>query len=107
MFSLVNAVFDFNASHTDVTPMSFMSATVDKNETESEWLMGTLFSSHVYHLDVQYRLSLVIVVFVFNDSLNNVAPLSLIWLSVDCIWKENKKYFEHEICVIFVRTTQI
>ena len=48
-----------------------------------------------------YRLSLVSVVFDFNDSLNDVIPLSPILLSVDMMRKEKSELLMNVFCVPF------
>ena len=56
-------------------------------------------------LSSQPRLSLVSVVFDFNDSLNDVAPLSPILLSVNAIKMEKSELLMDVFCVSCVFTT--
>ena len=53
----------------------------------------------LFLLSSQCRLSLVSVVFDFNDSLNDVAPVSLISLPVDVERKEKSELLMDVICV--------
>ena len=74
-------MFDFNDSLNDVAPVTPMLLSVDAMKKEImiyRWISFVcllLYSPH--------RLSSVSVVFDFNDSLNDVAPVSPISLSVD------------------------
>ena len=78
--SSVSVVFDFNDSLNDFAPLSPILLTVDEKIKEtSELLMYVLC---VFLLSSLLRLSSVSVVFDFNDSLNDVAPVSPILLSV-------------------------
>ena len=83
----MSVVFDFSASLNDVTPVSPMplSAYVKRNE-KSDLLMGAFC---VFLLSLPVRKSVVSVVFDFNVSLNDVAPVSPMLLSVD--EKRNEK----------------
>ena len=58
-------------------------------------------------LSSQLRLSFVSVVFDFNASLNDVAPASLILLSVCMTRKEKSELLMDAFCVSFVFTFQI
>ena len=80
--SWVSVVFDFSASLNDAVPLSPLLLPVDmKKKEKSDLLMDVicvfflLFSPH--------RFSLVSVVFDFNDSINDIAPMSPMLLSVD------------------------
>ena len=86
--NLVSVVFDFNDSLNDVAPVSPISLSVDEKRKERVncwWMSLCVF----FLLPSLFRLSAVSVVFDFNDSLNDVDPLSPILLSVD--EKRNKK----------------
>ena len=79
--SSVSVVFDFNDSLNDFAPAFPTLLSVDEKIKEtSELLMYVLC---VFLLSSLLRLSSVSVVFDFNDSLNDVAPLSSILFSVD------------------------
>ena len=86
----MSVVFDFNASLNDVAPASLMKLPVDsiKNGKREDclWMSFMLFL-----LSSPFRLSSVSVVFDFNASLNDVAPASLILLSVDLMKMKKKK----------------
>ena len=72
-----------------------------------DWLKGTL-CLNVFNLSSQHRLSFVIVAFDFNDSLNDVAPVSPIPLPVDVIRKEKSELLMDAYYVSsFVFTNQI
>ena len=73
--SFVSAVFDFNESLNDSAPVSPMLFPVDvKRMEKSELLMD--FFCVFFLLSSQLRLSSVSVVFDFNASLNDAAPVS-------------------------------
>ena len=73
--SSVSVVFDFNASLNDVAPASPISLTVDLMRMgKSGSLMDVIYLFIL--LCSPYRLSPVSVVFDFNASLNDVAPVS-------------------------------
>ena len=82
--------FDFNASLNDAAPFSLMLLSVDLMRMEkSGLLMNVIWVLFIWgsHL----RLSLVSVVFDFNASLNDFAPVSPICLPVDVIQHKNIK----------------
>ena len=70
----MSVVFDFNASLNDAAPVSSILLSVDLMKTEK----GGLFIDTIclFILCSLYRLSFVSVVFDFNASPNDVAPLS-------------------------------
>ena len=72
----VSAVFDFNASLNEVTPASPMMLSVDLMKMEKSGLL-TDVAFVLFLLCSPFRLSAVSVVFDFNASLNDSAPLSL------------------------------
>ena len=95
----VSVVFDFNDSLNDVAPVSPMLLAVDvKRNEKSELLMDAICVSSFF-LSSPLRLSSVSVVFVFNDSLNDVTPVSPTSLSVGEKGKEKSDLFMDAICV--------
>ena len=84
--SLVSVVFDFNASLSDVAPLSSMMFTVDLMRMEKSELLMNILLYVVSECELQ-RLSLVSVVFDFSASLNDAAPVSPILLPVNLIKK--------------------
>ena len=80
--SSVSVVFDFNASLNDVVPASPILLSVDVMSHEKSHLLMDVFCVS-FLLSSLSRLSSVSVVFDFNDSLNDVAPVSLIPFAVD------------------------
>ena len=78
----MSVVFDFNASLTDVTPVSPMLLPVDVIRMEKSELLMDFFCLSSFLLSSLSRLSLLSVVFDFNDSLNNSAPVSSLRFSV-------------------------
>ena len=84
----MSAVFDFNDSLNDVTPVAPMLLAVDvMRKGKSELLMDVILCVF-FLLSSQCRLSFMSVVFDFNESLNDVAPVAPILLPV-CV--ERKK----------------
>ena len=81
--SFVSVVLDFNASANDVAPVSPMKFPVDLMGMENGGLLMDAFSCVVSFSCSPLRLSSTSVVFDFNASLNDVAPLSPILLSVE------------------------
>ena len=84
----MSVVFDFSDSLNDVAPLSPIPLSVDVKRNEKSELLIDVFLCVFFLLSSQLRLSLVIVVFDFNDSLNDVAPVSSILLPVDMKRKE-------------------
>ena len=78
-------MFDFNASLSDVAPLSSMMFTVDLMRMEKSELLNILLYV-VSECELQ-RLSLVSVVFDFSASLNDAAPVSPILLPVNLMKK--------------------
>ena len=78
----MSVVFDFNASYSDALPVSPISLSVDFMRIEKSGLLMNAICV-LFLLSSRSRLSFVSVVFDFNASLNDVAPLSPILLSVD------------------------
>ena len=78
----MSVVFDFNDSLNDVAPLSPMLLPVDwKRKGKSEFLMD-VFCVSSFLLSSRLRSSVRSVVFDFNASLNDVAPLSPILFKV-------------------------
>ena len=75
-------MFDFNASLIDVAPVSPISLTVDLMGVEKGGLLMDAICV-LFLLCSQLRSSFASVVFDFNASLNDVAPLSPILFPVD------------------------
>ena len=72
--SLVSVVFDFNVSLNDIAPVFPISFAVDeKGRVNCRWM---IFLCVLFLLSSLPRLSLLSVVFDFNASLNDVAPVS-------------------------------
>ena len=94
----MSVVFDFNASLNDVTPVSPIEFAVDvKRNKNSELLMDVFCVSSF--MSSLHSLSSVSVVFDFNDSLNDVAPVSPIVFSVDGKRMEKGELFMYVFCV--------
>ena len=74
--SFVSVVFDFNTSLNDVAPVSSMLLTVDLMKMEKGGLLMDVICVLFLSFS-QLRTSLVSVVFDFNASLIDVAPVSL------------------------------
>ena len=83
----MSVVFDFNASLNDVAPVSPMLLPVDVMRMENSELLMNVFCASFF-LYPPPRLSSVSVVFDFNDSLNDVAPVHQTWLSVEVMRME-------------------
>ena len=80
--SFTSAEFNFNASLNDVAPVSPISLPVDLMKMKkSELLMDAICV--LFLLCLPHRLSSVSVVFDFNASLNDAAPVSPMLLTVD------------------------
>ena len=102
--SLASALFDFNASLIDVAPVSPILLSVDLMK-KNGLLMDVICV--LFLLSSRSRLSSVSVVFDFNASLNDVAPLFLILFPV--FFDTRKSAFLMDIvCVLFfIFTSQI
>ena len=104
--SSASVEFDFSVSLNDVAPVSPILLSVDLMRIEKS---GSLMNV-IYVLFLLYSppiLSFVSAVFVFNASLNDVAPVSPILLSVDFLRIEKKISVDryHLDVVSFVFTT--
>ena len=86
--SSVSVVFDFNAFLNDTLPLNPMPLSVDlmRMEKKSGLLMDAICV--LFLLYPPLRSSFVSVVFDFNASLNDVAPVSPILFSVDLLRME-------------------
>ena len=96
----MSVVFDFNASLNDVTPVSPMMLPVDLIKMEKSGLLVDVVCV-MFLLCSHLRLSLVSVVFDFNASLNDVAPVSPIQLPVDFMRKNRCFVVEYHLCCFF------
>ena len=70
----MSVVFDFNDSLNDVAPVSPILLPVDKKRNEERIADGCLLCVF-FLLSSQFRSTSMSVVFDFNDSLNDVAPV--------------------------------
>ena len=95
--SLVSVVFNLNASLNDVAPVSPILLTVDVIRIEeSELLVDVFFMSLSSSLLI---LSFLSVVFDFNASLNDFAPVSPILLPVDVMRIEKSELSMDVFCL--------
>ena len=83
----MSVVFDFNDSLNDVAPVSPILLSLNKRNEKNDLLMDAFGVCLL--LSSPFRLSSVSVVFDFNDSPNDVAPVSSILFAVD--EKRNEK----------------
>ena len=81
--SSVSVVFDFNDSLNDVAPVSPILLSVNVKSKGEEWIVDESLLCVFFPLSSQLRSSFASVVFDFNTSLNDVAPVSPMLLSVD------------------------
>ena len=81
----MSVVFDFSNSLNDVAPVSPMSLSVDRKRKKKVTIDGCLLCV-LFLLSSLFKISAVSVVFDFKDSLNDVAPLFPIVLSVDKVF---------------------
>ena len=103
----MSVVFDFSASLNDVSPVSPIPLTVDLIKMEKSGLLMDAMCV-LFLLSSRPRLSFVIVVFDFNASLNNVAPVTPNSFSVDFSRAEEWIVDECHLCVVsLVFTSQI
>ena len=100
--SLVSVVFDFSDSLNDIIPLFPISLPVEeKRKGKSELLMNVFCVSSFFLFSLP-KLSSVSVVFDFNDSLNDVAPVSPILLPVDKKRNEERIADGCLLCVFFL-----
>ena len=98
--SSVSVVFDFNISLNDVAPVSPMPLPDIVKRKENGKLWMDVFCVSSFFLYSPHRLSAVSVLFDFNASLNDVAPVPSIPLPVGV--RERKKVFVVDVfCVSF------
>ena len=77
----MSVVFDISVSLNDVAPVPLMSLSVYVKK--KEWFVDGYLLCVLFLFSSLFRMSFVSVVFDFSDSLNDVAPLSPMLLSVD------------------------
>ena len=99
--SFVSVMFDFSASLNDFAHLAPMLFSVDLMRME-ECVVGGCHLCVISFLCSPSRLSSVSVVFDFNTSLNDVAPLSLILFPVDVMRMEKSGLLMDFICVLFL-----
>ena len=88
--SFVSVVFDFNASLNDVAPVSPILFPVEFIRMEKSGLLMDVICV-LFLLSSPHRLSSMSVVFDFNASLNDAAPVSPMLLPVDLMRMKKKK----------------
>ena len=105
----MSEVFDFSASLNDVAPVPPILFPVGVNRKEKSDLPIDVFCMSSFFLSLLLRLRAVSVVFDFNDSLNDVAPVSPILFSVDVkINEKSESLMCLFVCILSsVFTTQI
>ena len=86
----MSVVFDFSTSLSDVTPLSLIWLPVDVMRNKKGRLYDGCLLCVFFLLSSPLRLSSVNVVFDFNDSLNDVVPMSPMLFPVDVMKKEKK-----------------
>ena len=101
MLRVVSALFDFNASLNDSAPVSPISLPVDLMRIEKEWVVIDDICVLLL-LSSLSRLSFVSVLFDFNASLNDFAPVSSMLLSVDLMRMKKNGLLIDAICVLFL-----
>ena len=105
--SFVSVVFDFNATLNDVVPVSPIMLSVDLMRMEKSCLLMDAICV-LFLLSSPLRSSFVSVVFDFNASLNDVAPLSPILFPVGFMRMEKSRLFVDVIYIVsFAFTIQI
>ena len=97
--SSVSVMFDFNDSLNDVAPLSPILLPVVEKRKEKKWIVDGCLLCVFFLLSSPLRLSFVSVVFDFNNSLNDVAPLSLTSLSVNVKRKGKSELLMDAFCV--------
>ena len=103
----MSVVFDFIDSLNDVAPASpMLLAVIVVRKEKSELLMDVLLCVF-FLLSSPHRLSSVSVMFDFNASLNDVAPVSPILLSVIMVRKEKSELLmDVFVSVVFLLSSQ-
>ena len=97
--SSVSVVFNFNDSPNDVAPVSPMLLPVGVKRMKKEWIVDGFLLCVFFLLSSLHRMSLVSVVFDFNASLNDSAPLSPILFPVDMMGMEMDELLVDAFCV--------
>ena len=97
--SFVSVVFDFSDSLNDVAPVYSMMLPVDVMRKEKSELLMDVICVSFFLLSSPFRLSSVSVVFDFSDSLNDVAPVSPMLLTVDVVRNGKSELLIGAICV--------
>ena len=96
----VSVVLDFNASLNDVAPVSSILFSVDLMRMEKSGLLMDVICV-LFLLSSPARFSFVSVVFDFNASLNDAAPLSPILFPVDLMRMEKEWIVDGcHLCVV-------
>ena len=98
--SFVSVVFDFNASINDALPISPISFPVYLVRMEKSGLLMDAICV-LFLLSLHLKLSFVSVVFDFNASLNDVAPVSPILFTVDLMRMEKSGLLMNAIVCCF------
>ena len=98
----MSVVFDFNASLNDVAPVSpfLLSVDLTRMRVNCVWIPRVLF-----FLSLRSKWSFKSDLFVFNASLNDIAPVSSLLLSVDLVRMEKSGLLMDGICVLFLLST--
>ena len=102
----MSVVFDFNASANDTLPVYPMLLPVYLMRTKKCGLLMDAICV-LFLLCSPLRLSFVSVVFDFNASLNDVAPVSPMLLSIYLMRMENSVLLVDGICVLFLLSSQL
>ena len=107
ILSSVSVVFDFNDSLNDVAPISPILFPV--YAMRKKWIVDECLSCIFFLLFPLLILSWVSVVFDFNDSLNDAAPVSPMSFPVYAIWKGKGEWLMgvFRVFLSFVFTTKI
>ena len=95
----MSVVFDFSASLNDVAPASPMPLSVNVKRNEKELIVDGCHLCVFFLLYSPSILSAINVVFDFNKSLNDAAPVSPILLSVDVNRMKKSGLLMDVICV--------
>ena len=106
--SSVSVVFVFNTSLNDIAPLSPIQLPVVVMIKEKSELLVDVFGVYSFFLSSPVRSSFVSVVFDFNDSLNDNAPVITISFPVNVKRKDKSELLMDVFCVSsFVFTFQI
>ena len=102
----MSVVFDFNASLNDAAPASPMSLPADLMRMEKSGLLMDAICV-LFLLCSLSRLTFVSVVFDFNASLNDAAPVSPMLFPDDLMRVEKSELLVNVICVLFLLPLQL